>query len=136
MKARGLNNRARGSGGKPRGGWIMIELVVAVGILGILLTALGQIQYQLTRLNALQWTRMRCITAGQAQLDSIAARGSPIADEEVERLWPGIHVQVEQAPGQGDWQGLTLLTVTASGKAQGQEVKVELARYISERKEK
>ncbi len=136
MKARGLNNKARGSGGKPRGGWIMIELVVALGILGILLTALGQIQYQLTKFNAIQWTRMRCITAGQGQLDSIAAGGRPIADEEVERLWPGIQVQVQRSPGQGDWQGLTLVTVTASGKAQGREVKVELARYISERKEK
>ena len=136
MKARGLNNRARGSGGKPRGGWIMIELVVALGILGILLMALGQIQYQLTKFNAIQWTRMRCITAGQGQLDSIAAGDRPIADKEVERLWPGIQVQVERAPGQGDWQGLTLVTVTASGQAKGKEVKVELARYISERKEK
>ena len=136
MGAKGLNNRASGSGGYLRGGWIMIELAVAVGILGILVTALGQIQYQLTKFNAIQWTRMRCITAGQGQLDSIAAGGRPIADKEVERLWPGIQVQVERAPGQGDWQGLTLLTVTASGKAQGKEVKVELARYIAERKEK
>ena len=136
MKAGGLNNRARGSGGKPRGGWILIELVVAVALLGILVMALGQIQYQLTKFNAIQWTRMRCITAGQGQLDSIAAGGRPIADEEVERLWPGIQVQVERSAGQGDWQGLTLVTVTASGKAQGKEVKVELTRYIAQRKEK
>ena len=136
MTVRELNSRATSKGAVPSGGWIMIELVVAVGILGILLTALGQIQYQLTKFNAIQWTRMRCITAGQGQLDSIAAGGRPIADKEVERLWPGIQVQVERAAGQGDWQGLTLVTVTAGGKAQGKEVKVELARYISERKEK
>ena len=135
MKAIGLNNRASSSRNS-RGGWIMIEMVAAVGILGILLTALGQIQYQLTKFNAIQWTRMRCITAGQGQLDSIAARGSPIADEEVERLWPGIHVQVERSAGQGDWQGLTLVKVTASGEVQDREIIVKLARYIAQRKEK
>ena len=135
MKVRGLNNRAS-SNRCPRGGWILIELVVAVGILGILLTALGQIQYQLTKLNALQWTKARCVTAGQGQLDSIAATGSPIAKDELERLWPGIKLQIQRSPGQGDWQGLTLLSVTAIGQTKGKEVKVELARYIAQQKEK
>ncbi len=136
MGLKRLTSGVSGRGLGQRGGWIMIELMVAVSILGILLTALGQIQYQLTKFNAIQWTRTRCITAGQGQLDSIAARGHPIADEEVERLWPGIQVQVERSPGQGDWQGLTLVTVTASGQAKGKEVEVELARYVAERKEK
>ncbi len=135
MKAKKLNNRATRRGSS-RSGWILIELVVAVGILAIVLTALAQIQYQLTKLNALQWTRTRCVTAGQGQLDSIAATGSPIAEDEVERLWPGITVQVQRSPGQGDWQGLTLLSVTASGQTKGKEVKVELARYIAQRKGK
>ena len=136
MKARRLNDRASGSSRNLRGGWIMIELVVAMGILGILMMSLGQIQYQLTKFNDLQWTRMRCVTAGQGQLDSIAATGSPIGDKDMERLWPGIQVQSERSPGQGDWQGLTLLSVRAIGKFQGKDVKVELARYIAEQKEK
>ena len=115
---------------------MMIELIAAVGILGILLTALGQIQYQVTKFNAIQWTRMRCISAGQGQLDSITATGGSIDKKELGRLWPGIQVQIERFAGQGDWQGLTLVKVTASGAVQEKEIIVELARYIGERKEK
>ena len=136
MAVGGLNNRADVGAEQRRGGWIMIELVVALGILGILLTALGRIQYQIGKFNAVQWTKMRCITAGQAQLDSMAARGELIGDRELERLWPGIRVEVDQSAGQGDWQGLTLVRARAGGKVKGKEVKVELARYIAGRKEK
>ena len=109
---------------------MMIEMMVALGILGILVVGLAQTQYQVQRFNAVQLARMRCIAAAQAQLDSIAATGQPIADAETERLWPGIRAEVQQLPGQGEWTGLTLVKVTASGSAKGPEVKVELARYV------
>ena len=132
MKARRLNNRARNS----QPGWILIELLIAVGILAVLMVAMGPIQSQLKMFNSMQWTRGRCITASQGQLDSIAATGSPIADKDIQRLWPGIQVQIQLSPGQGDWQGLTLLSVTAIGKSHGKDVKVELARYITPPEEK
>ncbi len=135
MAVGGLNNRARTRGRQRPRGWIMIELLVALGILGILLAALGRIQYQLGTFNAVQWTKIRCITAGQGQLDSMASRGELIGDRELERLWPGIRVEVSQSAGQGDWQGLTLVMVKAGGTVKGREVKVELARYMARRKE-
>ena len=136
MAVGGLNNRAGLGGGQRRGGWILVELVVALGILGILLTALGRIQYEAGKLNAIHWMKVRCITAGQGQLDSMAGRGELIDERELERLWPGIRVEVEQSAGEGDWEGLTLVRVKAEGKVKGKAVKVELARYMAGRKEK
>ena len=109
----------------------MIEMMVALAILGILTVGLAQTQYQIQRFNAAQLARKRCIAAAQAQLDSIAATGQAITDAEVERLWPGIKAVVQQSPGQGEWSGLKLVEVTASGSAKGPEVKVELARYVT-----
>ena len=116
--------------GRLCGGWLMIEMMVALAILGILAVGLAQTQYHLGRFNAVQLARMRCIAAAQAQLDSISATGQPIADNELARLWPGVRTVVDESPGQGDWTGLTMVKVTASGSAKGPEVKLELARYV------
>ena len=110
---------------------MMIEMMVALGILGILVVGLAQTQYQVQRFNAVQLARMRCIAAAQAQLDSIAVTGGPIAADELARLWPDIRLEVEQSAGEGQWTGLRLLKVTAVGKAKGPEVEVELTRYVA-----
>ena len=112
------------------GGWIMIEMIVTLIILGMLVVALAQIQYQIQRFNGVQLARMRCIAAAQAELDSITARGQGIDDAELARLWPSVRLEVEQSAGEADWTGLKLLKVTAVGKSNGPEVRVELARYV------
>ena len=115
---------------RSRDGWIMIEMMVALIILGILLVALGRIQYQIQRFNAVQLARMRCIAAAQAELDSITARGEGIDDAELARLWPDVRLEVEQSDGEADWTGLKLVKVSAVGKSNGPEVRVELTRYV------
>ena len=117
------------------GGWMIIEMMVALGILTMLVVGLAQTQYLVQKFNAIQLARMRCVAAGQAQLDSIAATGRPIADAELKRLWPGIRAVVEQFPGEEEWTGLTLVKVTTSRTAKGPEVKVQLARYLAAKEE-
>ena len=90
-----------------RPGWIMIEMVAALGIFAVLLVVLTRTQGQLQRLNAAHWARTRCTAAAQAQLDSIAAKGQPIADAELQRLWPKLTLAIETSPGKGAWPYLS-----------------------------
>ena len=113
------------------GGWILIDMMTALVIMGVLMVGLAKTQQQIQKFNAVQLGRMRCIAAAQAELDSMAATGRAITESELARLWPGIRLEVEQSPGEAEWTGLRLLKVTAVGKAKGPEVKVELTRYIS-----
>ena len=121
---------------RSRGGAILIEMTAALAILGIVMFALTRTQAQIQQLNAIQLAKMRCIAAGQAQLDSIAATGEPIAADEVARLWPEVSLEVSESAGEGEWTGLKLIKVRAVGKANGLEVKVELARYIDRKQER
>ena len=131
-----INNKTR-----RRGGWIFVEMVIALVVLGILIGGLAVTQYSIRQFNAIQLLRQRCIAAGQAQLESLAATGATIPAAEIGRLWPGVDVRVEQSPGEGpatarsavtsDWAGLTLAKVTVVGKWRDREVKIQLARYIS-----
>ena len=117
------------------GGWILIEMMTALVILGILMFGMLKTQQQIQKFNAVQLARTRCIAAAQAELDSIAATGRGITDSQRARLWPGIRLELEQSPGQCQWTGLRLLRVTAVGKAKGPQVTVELARYVAVRQE-
>jgi len=113
-----------------RAGFLWTELVVALGILGILLTCLAISLSGFRRFNYYQMTRQRCISAAQAQLDCIAVTGSAIGDEDFERLWPKLSVSVEKSDGLGQWQGLTLITVKTKAKSLNRDIEVELRRYI------
>ena len=117
---------------RSRGGWIMIETMTTLIILGILVVALARIQYQIQRFNEVQLARMRCVAAAQGQLDSIAARGQGINDGELARLWPGVRLEVKQSAGQAEWAGLKLIEVSAGTVGQGDrpKVTVQLARYV------
>ena len=117
--------------GAPRGGWIMVETVVALTILVMLLASLSLAEQTARRFNAIQLARQRCTAAGQAELDSIAATGEPIAEAELARLWPGIRAEIARSPGRGEWAALTRVKVTAEAVADGRQVKVELARYVA-----
>ena len=112
-------------------GYILIELVVSITILGILILAFALSLNGFARFNRFQLIRQQCTAAAQAQLDSIATTGKPIADEEFKRLWPKLNTSIKQSNGTGQWQGLNLLEVESSGMAFSQPVKVRLSRYIA-----
>ncbi len=118
---------------RTRGGWMLVEAVVTVALLGMVAAALSVTQAEAGRFNAIQLMRQRCIAAASAQLDSVAATAQELPPAEVSRLWPGVKTQVSRAAGQGQWQGLTLVTAKAVGDARGHVVSIELARYVKSR---
>lgn len=115
---------------KKYGGFLFTDLVVGLAVLGILLTGLALSLHGFAKFNHYQLLRQRCIAAAQAELDSIAITGRPIRDEALERLWPKVSVSIQQSEGAGQWEGMKLVKVTASGKSFRKQVKVQLSRYI------
>ena len=112
------------------GGFVVGEIIVALAILGILLAGLAFSLHGFARFNSYQLVRQRCIAAAQAELDSIAATGGQIPDDDFSRLWPKLSVAVRKSAGAGQWQGMDLVEVTASGRDFRTEVKIRLSRYI------
>ena len=115
---------------KKYGGFLITEIVVALSILAILLVGLALSLYGFAKFNRYQLIRQQCISAAQAELDSITATGKPIPDEDFERLWPKLGVNIKRSAGTGQWQAMTLVEVTATGKSVNKEVNVKLARYV------
>ncbi len=109
----------------------MPEIIVAIALLGLIISSLAVSLRGFARFNRYQLVTQQCIAAAQAQLDSITATGKPIAGEDLQRLWPGLTITVNESPGAGQWRGLTLAEATAAGKAYSKEVKVSLRRYIT-----
>lgn len=115
---------------KKYGGFFITEIVVALSILAILLVGLALSLYGFAKFNRYQLVRQQCIAAAQAELDSITITGKPIPDEDFKRLWPKLGVNIKKSAGTGQWQAMTLVEVTATGKSFNKEVNVQLARYI------
>ena len=111
-------------------GFLVTEITVALTVLTILLVGLGLSLNGFARFNRYQLVRQRCIAAAQAELDSIAATGRPIRDEDFKRLWPSLSVSIQESAGVGQWDGMKLVEVTAGGKSFQKQVKVQLRRYI------
>jgi len=119
-----------GKSGK-NSGWALTELIVSIGILGMIMGGLYMSMNTCRVFNKYQLFRQRCVAAAQAQLESIAATGEKISDKDNERLWPDVEISVEQKDGSGDWQGLRLITVTARNVRLKKTVSVKLSRYLS-----
>lgn len=113
------------------GGWLVTELLVGLSLIGLILAALAAARYQARELHGLHLLKQRCVSAARAQIDSIAATGRALPDAEVRRLWPGVKVAVERAAGEGDWAGLTRVSVTASARRSDRAVRVVLGRYVA-----
>jgi type II secretory pathway pseudopilin PulG len=115
---------------KYRAGFFMIELITAMFIMGLLLAALAVSLSGYGSFNDYLLTRQRCTAAAEAQLDSIAATGTLISDDNLHRLWPTVQLWVEKSDGRGQWYGLKLVTVTAEAKSRRKTVRLQLSRYI------
>jgi len=113
-----------------RRGFMMAEVLVGTALLAMALAALAVILQGVSKINLYQWTRQRCVAAAQAQLDSLAVAGKPVEESEIERLWPQVRVSIERTAGEGVWQGLDLVRVTAVGWAASHEVTAHLERYL------
>jgi type II secretory pathway pseudopilin PulG len=126
MELRTQNSELRTQRGR---GFMLAELIVALSILGILMAGLAVTLQGVGRFNRLLWCRQQCLAAAQAQLDSVAATGRTLDPNTVAVLWPRLKTETEVRPGQGLWQGLALVKVTASVPTGRHVVRVTLSRY-------
>jgi Tfp pilus assembly protein PilV len=118
----GQKNRQRG--------FMMTELIVSMIVLGMLLVAFAISLDVFKRLNSYSLVRQRCVSAAQANLDSIAATGAAVDPNDISRLWPGMTVRIDESQGVGQWQGLKLITVSAQAMSFNKKVEVQLSRYF------
>jgi type II secretory pathway pseudopilin PulG len=116
-------------------GFLLTELIVAMTVLIVILSCMALTLKVFRKINNYQLTRQQCVSAAQAQLDSIAVTGSPIDNEIIKRLWPKVSIKIEQSDGTGQWQGLKLIKVRTTAKADNKAVSVELARYLASERE-
>jgi hypothetical protein len=111
-------------------GMMMAELIVSFAVLGMIMVAFAMSLDGFRRLNHYHFTKQRCVSAAQATLDSIAVTGTAIDKADVNRLWPGINIKIEESQGAGQWKGLKLVTVSAHKTIGNKNVGVRLSRYI------
>lgn len=112
-------------------GFLLTELMVSLVVLGFILTCLALSLNGFRKFNHYQLVRQRCISAAQAELDSIGATDREISEEDFKRLWPGLSISVEKTAGTGQWEGMELVSVKAKAKSFNNNVEVKLSRYIS-----
>ena len=111
-------------------GVFLAELIVSATILGTILICFTLFLHGTVKFNRFQLLRQQCIAAAQAQLDSLTISGQLISDEDFKRLWPKISITTKQSDGAGQWEGMKLVEVAASGMSFDTPVKVQLSRYI------
>lgn len=113
-------------------GWITMEMLAVVGLLLLIGGGLAMMLRATAVFHADQMARQQCIAAAQATLESLAATGQRLDEADVQRLWPKMAIEVDQAPGQGDWEGLTRVRVTATRttRLRSKPVQVHLVRYL------
>ena len=109
---------------------MLVELVVSLSVLAIILSCLAISLDGFRRFNHYQLVRQRCTAAAQAELDSIAATGKRISNEDLERLWPKLSVSIQYSDGSGQWEGLKLVKVKTKANSFNRNVEVQLSRYI------
>jgi type II secretory pathway pseudopilin PulG len=111
-------------------GFLLAEMIVSMTILGLIVVGLAISMRGAAGFNRYQWSRQQCIAAGQAQLDSLTATGKPLSDEQIHRLWPNVTVAMERWAGQGQWDGLDRVQVTATAKVGAHRTEIRLTRYV------
>ncbi len=113
----------------------MVEVVVTLGLIALIFACLITSINSAAGLNKINLITQQCISAAQAQLDSIAVTGGPISDRDFQRLWPNLNVSIEELPGSNQWQGLKLVKVSITAIKAPKEIKIRKCRYYTIQKE-
>lgn len=116
-------------------GFLIIEFFTTLAVFGVIFFLLATALNRSRRMNHFQFQRQRCIAAARGSLDSIAATGKPISAQDNARLWPKVTTIIAQTKGTGQYEGLTLITVTSKTKALGKDAQIKLARYYQHQME-
>ena len=109
---------------------MMTELIVSMIVLGMLLIMFAISLDGFKRLNSYNLVRQRCVSAAQANLDSIEATGAAVDEGDMKRLWPDVSIKIDESEGLGQWKGLKLVTVTATAPSFTKKVDIRLSRYF------
>ena len=123
-------------GRKKHNGWIMTEVVVALGLAALIFTCLIIFINTTGGLNKIQLITQQCLSAGRSELDCIAVTGEPIDAEDFQRLWPNLDVRIEEQDGAGEWEGLRLVEVTITAIKAPKEISISQSRYFTSEKER
>ncbi len=118
---------------KTTAGWILVEMIVSLTLLGMLVVGMGMASRTSAELNRFLLAQQRCVAAARAQLDSLAVTGDGIEPGRLRQWWPGVAVRTRRAPGRGDWAGMVRLEVTATARVGQRTAKVVLCRYVPAR---
>lgn len=102
-------------------GIAFIEAVVGIVLLGLVvaLAAETMFTYQKSRNQAID--RQAMLWAASGQLQRIAAGAAPDSQPPEDMLPAGISLQTQTQAGEGQWQGFTRVTVTATAMSYGGE---------------
>lgn len=111
-------------------GTLIVEVMVALMVLGTIILTLAASLNAFGKFNKYQLVRQQCISAAQAQLDSITTTGKTIGDKELTGLWPKVTLSVERQQGIDIWKSSELVRVTAKAKASRKDVTIEMSRYV------
>ena len=110
----------------------MTEVIVSIGLLTILFFVYTKTLSATGQVNSMFMSKQRCLAAAEA-LDGLAITDQPLDLNTFDRLWPGLQFSIEESDGQGQWQGLKLITSTAIDNSTGREVKAKVCRYADKR---
>ena len=114
-------------------GYMLIEVVVSAFLLGALTMVYTQLGRSVTTARDRQLTVRALQLAAEAQLERYRAGAAIEPSMNIDTPPNGI-IETQVEPGQGDWQGLRLVTVTAYGTVRGggRHVSVTLRAYLPE----
>ncbi len=114
-----------------RHGWTLIELVVAIGLMALVAGLATDVlfEYRQSRNEVLQ--REALAWAASAQWERIVA-GAPADLPPPEGVLPeGVSLQAQTQPGEGQWKGLTRVTVTATVTIwRGKELREQVSGFV------
>ena len=115
---------------KNKQGFMLTEMMVSMAVLALLMSSFAIALGGFRSINHFYMSKQRCIAAARAQLERISVTGKALADDDFKNLWPRVEFSIDKSQGAGQWQGLTLVSVTTRAKTTGRHVEVQLARYI------
>ena len=111
------------------------EVLLTLALLAMILTCLALGMKSFSGMNRYYLARQQCLAAAHAHLDSLESTGTPINEDDRNRLWPDISVITNMKPGDGQWHGLTHVEVIVEKEVIGKVISMRLARYVQPAKE-
>lgn len=121
---------------RTRCGFLGLDVVLATGLTLVLFVAVATAYRQVAAAERQHDLRTRLRLAAEAELLRLRASGL-VLDEDTPTSQPttrhtdDVVLETTTRPGDGDWSGLTHVTVVARTRALGGRTRVELTAYLS-----